>query len=196
MAEGESPQQFSSPTYVERSSGKSRLIITFLILFVLVIAALAGFYFFMLKGQQTKSTVTPTATPTSAVTPTTLPSATPSGLLSPSVSKKLTISPSGSVDKNTKLDRSTITIAVLNGSGVKGAASAISTYLSGLGYKVQSTGNAEVFTYEGITVKAKKANSDYLTLLKNDISKENPDVSVTAKTDDTITTDAVVIVGK
>src|SRR3989344_4252742 len=75
-----------------------------------------------------------------------------------------------SVDKTTGLDRAAITVEILNGSGISGAAGKMSSLLKGLGYVIGSTGNADNFDYQNVTIQVKSTKSKYLTLLKNDIS--------------------------
>lgn len=50
------------------------------------------------------------------------------------------------------VDPSQVTVTVQNGSGITGAASAVGSYLSGLGYQVGSTGNADQQVYTSTLV--------------------------------------------
>ncbi|HSW47509.1 MAG TPA: LytR C-terminal domain-containing protein [Candidatus Saccharimonadales bacterium] len=178
------------PAYTEDSSNKSRKFAVILVIIIIIAAIVGGLYFLgKNKNSESKIVVTPTEAPTE--TPTDIPSATPSGSITPSA--KLTPTPTGT---STKLDRSKLSIEVLNGSGVVGAGKKIADYLSGLGYKIASTGNADAFDFKGITIKVNKANSDYAALLKKDLSDQASGSAVTASVDDTIKTDAAVIVGK
>jgi hypothetical protein len=173
------------PAYTEQTAGKSKALGIFLIA-LLVIAGVVGGLYLLGRNKNTdkKSQVSVTKAPTPTEAPTETPSATPSGSVTPSVS------PSGT---SSKLDRSKLSVAVLNGSGVPGAASKTSSALKSLGYTIGATTNADKFTYTGITVLVKKAKKDYGDLLKKDLSDQG-DVTVTV--DDTIPTDAQVIVGK
>lgn len=180
------------PAYTERSKGRSKAAAVFLAILVLLAAGLSGLYFLgKNKDSKSQTVVTPTESPLPTDAPT--PTATDSASLSATPSGKLTPTPSGT---SSKLDRSSINLVVLNGSGVVGAGRKYSTYLSGLGYNVTSTGNADTFDYTGITVKVKKSKSDFGALLKKDLTSFASGSAVTTKVDDTITTDAAVIVGK
>ena len=98
--------------------------------------------------------------------------------------------------EETNADRKDLKIAILNGSGVPGAAKGTSSHLEELGYVITKVDNADGFEYKGLTVKIKKdKNDEYLPLLKKDLA-ENSKAEITTKVDDTIETDAEVIVGK
>src|SRR5687768_484793 len=122
------------PAYIEKSSRKPRLLFILIVFTVIIIAILSGLYFLGASGNN--QPVSPTAVPTSTQTPTPTSSATPSASLSPSVSGRVTprLSPKPTAASSTKLDRSELTIAVLNGSGQAGAARSISSHLQTLGY--------------------------------------------------------------
>jgi hypothetical protein len=161
------------PSYVERSSPKPKLLLIFVIILVLIIAALAGLYF--LGANKNKHVVESIPT-----------------VPTPTMSKQLpTPLPTQPV-----LDRGVLTVAIKNGSGTAGAAKGISSYLNGLGYTIGTIGNADKFNYTGITVHVKKSKSTYLNQLKKDILDNDKTASVSASVDDTITSDAEVIVGK
>ncbi len=92
--------------------------------------------------------------------------------------------------------KKSLTIAVLNGSGTKGAAKEMSTALTNAGYLVSRTGNADAFTYEDITVQIKKSKQQFLDQLKKDLSANNYLVTKsTSDLEESESTDAVVIVG-
>lgn len=91
------------------------------------------------------------------------------------------------------LDRSDLSIAVQNGSGVAGAATKASDFLEGLGYEVVSTGNADNFDYTETIIKVKSSMKKYLDQLEEDLSDEYTIGSATA--DYTGEADALVIVG-
>lgn len=170
-------QSFSEgSSFAPKNVKKSHFVgVFFLILFVVIIL-LVGLYFFGASKHTFLSTTNkpqPTTKPTLASKPSITPTFTP---------------------VPTQVKRSSLQVAVLNGSGVAGAAQGISTQLTGLGYTVKTVGNADRFDYTGITVKVKKTQSIYLELLKKDLADKT--TVVTATIDDTITTDAVVIVGK
>ena len=184
------------PPYVQQSKGKPKFLVLFLIVFVLVLAILAGLYF--LGGASKKSIDKVMPVPTSAIV---LPSPTPA---SPSAS--VSILPSGKITPTSKIgptgvssstQRSELKVAVHNGSGVVGAAQKTSSYLKELGYNVVSTGNADGYSYTGITIKVRKNKSAYLAMLKKDLPPiASKGATIVGSIDDTIATDAEVIVGK
>lgn len=165
------------PSYVERSSPKPKLFLIFILVFLLVIAALAGLYFLGAnKNNNFLQTRTVAPTPTIIVAP--IPTATP-------------------VITQPPIERSGLTVTILNGSGTAGAARGISSYLNGLGYTIGPIGNADNFSYTGLTVHVKQEKSAYLKQLEEDLKKYNPDItSVSASVDNSIATEAEVIVGK
>lgn len=99
------------------------------------------------------------------------------------------------IDKS-GLDRSTLSIAVANGSGKEGVAARGANILKGFGYNVASTGNADNFNYEGVTIKVKKESNNFLDLLKQDLSKDYTITKTSSDLDSSSTADALVIIGK
>lgn len=163
------------PMYAEKPRRGSRVLKVFLVLLLLLAAIVAGLYFLGTSRRSDSGTaVAPTASPV----PTETPSASVSGTLTPS--------PSGT------LERSELSVAVLNGSGIRGVANITAATLRDAGYAVGATGNAARFDYAGVTILVKEAESRYADLLKEDLNAPN----ATVTTDDTIATDAVVIVGR
>jgi hypothetical protein len=99
------------------------------------------------------------------------------------------------VDKS-GLDRSKLSIAVENGSGVEGTAGKAAKVLQDLGYNIVSTGNADNFNYVGVTIQAKASQSSFLNLLKKDLAN---DYTITTSSSDLTPdspTDCVIIIGK
>lgn len=99
------------------------------------------------------------------------------------------------VDKS-GLDRSKLSITVANGSGAEGAAGKVADILKEAGYNNPSTGNADNFNYVGITIKVKKEKSDFIALLKKDLSKEYAITSSSSDLPSTSPTDALIVIGK
>ena len=179
------------PAYAEKSTNKKPFVILLVIL-VVIAAGVGGLYYLgSNKKSDSQAAIAPTKIPTPTEKPTETPTSSPSGSITPT--KKLTPTPTGT---SGKLDRAKLTVAVLNGSGIAGAGRKYSTMLSGLGYNVTSTNNADTFDYTGITVKVKKAKSDYAALLKKDLASTASGSAIKTSIDDTITTDAAVVVGK
>ena len=184
---------------VDTNSKKPRKIGVLFAFAFFVIIILIGLYV-LGASKKSSSPIVPTVT----VTPTIIPvvtkgpdiTDTPTGKQTPTPSPKSgKISPTPTPTKQSAtLDRSKLKVAVLNGSGIAGAAKNISSYLSGLGYDVTTVGNAKTFDYTNLTIVITKAKSPYLTLLKKDLAQKSASISATV--DDTINTDAEVIIGK
>ncbi|HRN96793.1 MAG TPA: LytR C-terminal domain-containing protein [Candidatus Levybacteria bacterium] len=80
--------------------------------------------------------------------------------------------PSDSVDKASGLDRADLSVVILNGSGVSGAAGKLSTKLKSLGYDVTSTGNADTSDYESTVIEVSSTKKNFLNLLKKDLGSD------------------------
>lgn len=135
-----------------------------------------------------------TPAPSEEPTPTSKSNVTPSKAAAPTTAST-TSSSTSSVDKTTGLDRADLTVSILNGSGVAGVASKMSTTLKDLGYAIGSTGNADNFDYQNVTIQVKSAKSKYLPLLKKDIAASYTVGDATA-TLASGSADAVIIIGK
>ena len=99
------------------------------------------------------------------------------------------------IDKS-GLDRSKLSITVLNGSGVEGTAGKAANILKDFGYNVASTGNADNYNYTGVTIKVKPDQSNFLNLLKQDLAKEYTIKSTSSDLSPDSSTDALIIIGK
>ncbi|MDP2638117.1 MAG: LytR C-terminal domain-containing protein [Candidatus Levybacteria bacterium] len=99
------------------------------------------------------------------------------------------------VDKS-GLDRSKLSITVQNGSGIEGAAGKAAKILKDAGYNVASTGNADNYNYEGVTIKVKNSESDFINLLKKDLSKDYAIKSSSSDLPSSSPTDTLIIIGK
>lgn len=71
---------------------------------------------------------------------------------------------------NLKLDKSSLAIQVLNGSGISGQAGKVQATLEGLGYTDVTTGNADSFDYEDLSISVKSTKANYLKALETDLS--------------------------
>lgn len=183
------------PPFIEgrrRRSSKKNMIISIIVVFLLIIVGIIGFQFFGTSGSQP---VTPTPTPTTIAFPTDTPtpSATPTAALSPTVTPKQKQSP---IDPKTKLDRSLFTVLIENGSGVVGAANKAATLLKDAGYIISGTQNADVYTYQDVTIKVKSNKAVFLPLLKADLGSEYTVGDTSSNLDASSSADAVVIIGK
>ena len=173
-----------------------------LLAFMIVTAVILGLLIFtagsFLAGESDENKDTPQITilPTSsrAGDPTDSPTPTEAVDITQTVTPKVTSKLTPTVASTTK--KSVLTIEILNGSGVKGAAGKMSTELVNAGYSVSRTGNADAFDYTGVTVNIKKSKASLLDQLKKDLSASDYIVteskSVLAETS---TVDAVIILG-
>ena len=188
----------SSFPRAEKMHGRKRpkalliLIIFLLILFVLIFVSTR----FLGTGLEEDSTET---TPP---TPVIVPSSTPMPTKEGEEKESITITPTGvspTPKKQTvtpgELDRSSLSIQVLNGSGISGAAGKMQATLDNLGYTDVTTGNADAFDYEDISISVKSTKAKFLELLKKDLS----DSYTIGDTDTKLTSgsyDAVIIIGQ
>lgn len=194
----EGTSSFGEP---KKKSSKKRLFILILGIIVLIMVIFGGINFLGAKNQkssETKQGPTPTEFQIPTDTPTPKASASPAVKVSPtSVAKtptpKQTI---GTVDKATGLDRAKITVEVQNGSGEVGVAGKMATYLRDLGYKIGATGNADNYEYRNVVVKAKSADSKYLSLIKKDLSASYTVGDASLDLSASSSADILVIVGK
>lgn len=94
------------------------------------------------------------------------------------------------------LDKKTLTIQVLNGSGISGEAGKMKTLLEEKGYTVEDTGNAPAYDYETTEIQVKEDKQEFLSLLTQDL-KESYSLSSTAATlEEDVPYDVRIIVGK
>ncbi len=192
----------SRRSYVYESSkgsgNKKRVIL--IILGVIVLVALVAYAVIATGGKgeleealtPTPTTIQETPTPTIAeATPTPEVSPTPTGKTSPTPSKG---TPTPTKTSGSDLEKSNLSLEVLNGSGVAGAATKMSDILKKLGYEVASSGNADNFEYEKTEIQLKSTKKAYLQTLKDDLGDDYTIGSATS--DYTGDADGVVIVGK
>lgn len=179
---------FSSPN---RKSGRSKKI--FILSALILVLGLIAFGISRSIGNKGISsnktlTTTPTMSPTTTPTPTDIIDTTPT----PTLKTKTTPTPtkiSGSSVKN-------LSIQILNGSGVVGAGKKAADFLSGLGYTITSTGNADNFEYSQTTIQIKSAKSSLLNQLKKDLTENYTIGSTSTTLSSSSSADAIVIIGK
>lgn len=92
--------------------------------------------------------------------------------------------------------REDISVQVLNGGGVAGAATKMKSFLVEKGYKVDDVGNTDDYTYDKTALLVKSGKDAYAVLLKEDLSQDYTlEASPGALSSDSLY-DAQVIVGK
>jgi len=130
----------------EKKSNKGKNAILFIVVFLLVAIISALFYFFAtgtLKFEPKEEEVVTSPTETPTPSPTPV-----------------------------EFDRADITVEVLNGSGVGGAAGAMESFLEELGYENIEVGNADNSDYENITIQVKKEFEDIASLIVEDLETD------------------------
>lgn len=181
------------------SKKKKRFIFLFFAIVFILLLIYVGSKVLNSNTSNQEADITPTPTE-EFIIPTDTP--TPTGdELTPTPTSKPTASPTpksttSSIDKTTKLDRKDMSVIVQNGSGEKGVAGKAADILKNLGYNVTSTGNADNFNYSDVTIQVKSTKSDYLPVLKKDLSSDYTIGSSTSDLSSSSSADAVVIVGK
>jgi len=94
------------------------------------------------------------------------------------------------------IERSDLTVQVLNGSGVSGAAGVAKDYLEGLGYEDVETGNASLYDYEETEVSIKEDVEEYLDMIIEDLSDEYEVATDSGVLDEDGDFDVEIIIGK
>lgn len=174
MEEEQKEEIFQSPPNFESRLGRTgpdspaKRYITVVVIIIVIVLILLGIFKFASGGSK-KIDITPT--PTQEVLPTDTP--TPEVSTTPSPTEKPTATPKPSVnpiDKASGLDRSKLSIHVLNGNGIAGSSKKAADLLESLGYNVTKTSNADNFNYDKTVIQVTSEKSDYLALLKKDLS--------------------------
>lgn len=97
--------------------------------------------------------------------------ASPSPVFSPVSSPAIFSSPSPEATSGAdELDKSEVSIRVLNGSGVAGIASAVKDFLEGKGWTVDAVGNADSYDFEQTTLIFKEGFAKFEQILTEDLS--------------------------
>ena len=158
----------SSPSSRQADHKPNLLLIGFIIL--LIFLAASGWFLYLTGGSVSLPVSSETETPSEEVTP------------------------SPSPPTPTPVDKSAISLEVLNGSGVSGAAGETSASLEALGYTITETGNADASDYEITQVYVAK-NFEHQELLLSDLESEFGEASMAGELEES-TPSARLIVGK
>lgn len=185
------------PTFTTKSTNRRNFFLFLILFFLILTSILVGLFLLGAVKNSSKKNSKVVAPTIIVATESPLPTSSASAVLKVSATSGLSpTSGISAIEKSTNLDRSKLNVVVLNGSGVAGAASALSAYLQGLGYKIVRVDNADVFSYTNLTVLVRKSKSSYTGLLKKDLQANPNFASVSASVSDDITNEAEVIVGK
>lgn len=192
---------FPTPSLEKKpaSKKKKRFIFLFFAIVFILLLIYVGSKVLNSNTSNKEADITPTPTeefiiPTDTPAPT-AEELTPSPTQKPAASPTPK-SPGSSIDRTTKLDRKDLSVIVQNGSGEKGVAGKVADILKNLGYNVTSTANADNFNYSDVTIQVKSTKSDFLPVLKKDLSSDYTIGSSTSDLSSSSSADAVVIVGK
>ncbi len=109
---------------------------------------------------------------------------------------KLPATPTPESTPTPDLDRSDLSMEVLNGSGAPGAAGDAEDFLVELGYENIEAGNADSYDYDQTEVSIKESKNNYLELLLSDLETEYSVSSQSAYLDEDYEYDAQIIVGE
>lgn len=153
-----------------QKSGSSKKLFLWALIVIIIAIVVGGGLIAMTSGASVPFMAQPSPTPTPAPTPTPTPAAS--------------------------LDRKDLTIQVLNGGGVVGAAGKMKAFLEEKGYTVSDTGNTEEYTYEQTEILVKAEKQAYLSLLEEDLGEDYTIGTTAATLDDDSSYDAVITVGK
>lgn len=175
------PEQSSShqspPSTPAKPSSRKLL---YLIGIITCIAIGFAVYDFIGTGDNNQNTPTPTPSLTPEIKEEENTEPTPTDVQedekdtpAPTTKRQATTTPrptTNPVDSASGLDRSDLSVVVLNGSGKAGAASQLRDTLISLGYDVTSIGNADTQDYEKTVIETNESTKKYIDLLKKDLS--------------------------
>lgn len=95
-----------------------------------------------------------------------------------------------------EINKEDLKIEILNGGGRSGEAKKLATYLEGLGYKIQKTGNAGSFDNETTKISLKDSKKGILNQLKKDLSTSYQVDEEVSSLDEASEFDVIVVIGK
>lgn len=91
---------------------------------------------------------------------------------STSAEEEVTPIPTVEPTPTVELDRTEVSIKILNGTGIPGAAGEMAEVLEAAGWQGIKTGNADSYDYEQSVIQIKESKKDYLSLLVADLSSD------------------------
>jgi len=94
------------------------------------------------------------------------------------------------------IDRKSLKIQILNGSGTAGVAGTLKALLEEKGYTVAGTGNAKTYDYKSMEIQVTSDKESFIAVLQSDLSGKYTIGSTSATLKSTLPYDAVVIIGK
>lgn len=171
-------------------------LILFIIFFLVIIALIAGvFYFVTRDSSETSSEQTEDALilPEDNAIEEITEEPTPT-----EEEEEETPTPTKEADEEESADTSNSSgsVTVQNGSGEAGVAGKASTALKEAGFSIASTGNADNFDYEGVTIQVKNSKKSILADLEDALSKDYTISDTSTDLPESTNYDALVIIGK
>ncbi len=122
---------------------------------------------------------------------------TPTDVLIQSTSGSPVPSPTVSPSPPTEaIDKASIKIQVLNGSGITGAAGKLAKALEEAGYKKSSTGNAQSYDAAGVRIQVKDGKSSLGDAIEAALKDDYKEITIRETLDEDSEYDAVVTLGK
>lgn len=107
-----------------------------------------------------------------------------------------TQAPMPTVTPTPAVDKKTISIEVLNGSGVAGVASKMKNILEEKGYTVTGTGNAKTYDYDKTEIQTKERVASYSALIQADLTGSYVIGTTSSSLKSSLPYDVIVIIGK
>lgn len=184
MDENNNPQPPVTPAPIYQESQDKNAKWLWLLIFLIIIGAVVFAFF---RGIGPFAAISPFVSKASPS-----PSESPFAESSPSV---VDSSPSPSASPATKVNRSSVKVRVLNGSGTTGKAASVKDLLEGLGWKVASIGNADNSDYANTEVRVKASAKDYLDTMVADLSDKYSASAASKSLDASASADIEVVVG-
>ena len=164
------------PKRTRRLSKRSAIFLVFLILILGLVAGLI--FFVMRKDSKTSPKEIKITEEKSSPTPT------------------ITIAPKESPTPTAVEKKENLKISVQNGSGESGVAAKAAGILKDAGYVISSTGNADNYDYQGVTIQIKSSKKSFLNGLKQALSSDYSVSSTSTDLSEDESFDALVIIGQ
>ncbi|MFH0749412.1 MAG: LytR C-terminal domain-containing protein [Candidatus Gottesmanbacteria bacterium] len=125
-------------------------------------------------------------------------SASRGGIKMPEIGAKPTptVTPAPTAVPTPIVDRKSLKVQVLNGSGIAGVAGTMKTLLEEKGYTVSGTGNAKTYDYANTEIQVTAEKESFLSILQADLAGSYTIGSTAAGLKSSSLYDAVVIIGK
>lgn len=178
----------SKPPIWKRFS-KRRVLI--LIILIIVVGMLGGLFYFVTQEESVDETTKTIELPENTITDT--PQITEEPVDETDSDEDIT--PTSAPTPVDESGRGSISVSVQNGSGDSGVAGDAADILRNLGYDVVSTGNADNFEYENVSINVKASNEDALALLEEDLSESYTISGTSTDLSEDESFDALVIIG-